>query len=79
MRKLGEAFYGRVRSYDEALDHLPDLSPLNGLVARTVYEEGDARRAEPLTVYAARALEDLGGQPDEVVLAGTVNWPEVTA
>lgn len=79
MRRLGEAFYGRVRSYDEALDQLPDLSPLNGLIARTVYEEGDARAAEPLTVYAARALDELGRLDDEALLAGDVSWPEVIA
>jgi hypothetical protein len=27
MRKLGEAFYGRVRSYDEALDQLRTSLP----------------------------------------------------
>jgi hypothetical protein len=33
---------------------------LNGLVARTVYEEATRDAPEPLTAYAARALEDLG-------------------
>ena len=78
MRKLGEAFYGRVRSYDEALDQLPDLTPLNSLIARTVYEDGEARRAEPLTGYAARALESLEGQAEGDLLKGRVLWPEVT-
>jgi len=78
MRKLGEAFYGRVRSYDEALDQLPDLTPLNGLVARTVYEDGEAARAERLTLYAARALQALQAQPDDLVLDGRVSWPQVT-
>ncbi len=35
MRKLGEAFYGRVKNYDEAFEALPDASPLAAIIGRT--------------------------------------------
>lgn len=75
MRKLGEAFYGRVKSYDEALDALPDLEPLRTLIGRTVYADGGD--AEALTRYAAAALDGLAAQSDAAVMDGRVRWPEV--
>jgi cytochrome b pre-mRNA-processing protein 3 len=73
MRKLGEAFYGRVRSYDAALE-TPEELP--ALVRRTVYEE-TAGDAEALADYVIRARDTLAGQPDEALLGGAVQWPEV--
>lgn len=75
MRKLGEAFYGRVRSYDEAFDALPDTAPLHALLARTLGEEGGDPAG--LTRYAVAALAGLAGEADEALLDGRVNWPEV--
>ncbi|MBV9511586.1 MAG: ubiquinol-cytochrome C reductase, partial [Caulobacteraceae bacterium] len=36
MRKLGEAFYGRAKAYDAALDALPDRAGLTAVIGRTV-------------------------------------------
>jgi cytochrome b pre-mRNA-processing protein 3 len=41
MRRLGEAFYGRGKSYDAALAALPDEGPFAAFLARTVYQEDD--------------------------------------
>ena len=76
MRKLGEAFYGRVRSYDEAFDSLPDGAPLLALLARTLGEEGGD--AEGLALYATAALDRLAGESDAALLEGRAAWPEVT-
>lgn len=75
MRKLGEAFYGRVRSYDEAYDALPDPEPLRSLLARTLGEEGGD--ADGLAHYATAALASLSAQEDAPLLEGRVVWPEV--
>ena len=40
MRKLGEAFYGRVKHYDDAFAALPDRGPLEAMIARTEAELG---------------------------------------
>jgi cytochrome b pre-mRNA-processing protein 3 len=79
MRKLGEAFYGRVRSYDEAFDALPDGGPVETLVGRTVYADQAEAPAAALTRYVVQALERLAGEADERLLEGRVSWPEITA
>lgn len=75
MRKLGEAFYGRVRSYDEAFGALPDCGPLRTLVERTVCAEGGD--ADAITRYAADALAALLAESEAGLLEGRVAWPEI--
>jgi cytochrome b pre-mRNA-processing protein 3 len=75
MRKLGEAFYGRVRSYDEAMAALPDTEALNALIVRTVCADGGD--AEGLTRYAADGAAELAALGDADVLSGRIGWPEV--
>lgn len=77
MRKLGEAFYGRVRSYDEAFDDLPDAEPLRTLISRTACADGGD--AEALTTYAASVLADFGGDGGAALVQGEVRWAEVGA
>lgn len=76
MRKLGEAFYGRAKSYDEALEALPDTTLLDALIARTVLAGGEAG-AGPLVDYAVRAADLLSQQPLEGLLEGRATWPQV--
>ena len=73
MRKLGEAFYGRVRSYDAAL---ADPAELPALVRRTVYADAEGP-ADALAAYVLRARDTLAAQPDAALLAGEAAWPEV--
>ena len=74
MRRLGEAFYGRGKSYNAALAELPDEGPLSALIARTVYEGADAARAPALTAYVLRQREALAHSPVERLLAGEIGW-----
>jgi cytochrome b pre-mRNA-processing protein 3 len=74
MRKLGEAFYGRAKSYDAAFAALPDEAPLQALIARTVYAEADAALAPRLTGYVLAQRAALAAQPVERLLAGEVEW-----
>ncbi len=78
MRRLGEAFYGRVRSYDAALEALPDEAPLEDLLGRTVLEESGSP-APPLLAYVRRALTALDGLPEDELLAARIAWPEAAA
>jgi cytochrome b pre-mRNA-processing protein 3 len=78
MRRLGEAFYGRVKSYDEALDALPDRGALESLLARTVLEERGAP-VPPLAGYVEQATAVLAAASDQDVLAGAFRWPEPAA
>ena len=74
MRKLGEAFYGRGKSYEAAFAALPDQAPLEALIARTVYAEADAGPAPRLTGYVLAQRAALAAQPAERLLAGEVDW-----
>jgi len=74
MRRLGEAFFGRVKSYHAAFAALPDEAPLRGLVTRTVYAEADAAPAAALCAYVAGQRAHLAAQPLEGLLAGRVDW-----
>jgi cytochrome b pre-mRNA-processing protein 3 len=70
MKKLGEAFYGRLRAYDDAADP----QALEALFARTVGAEADAAG---LARYVTAARDHLAVQPLEDVLAGSVSWPDL--
>lgn len=74
MRKLGEAFFGRAKSYRAAFDALPDEQPLRDLLSRTVYAGADAAPAAGLAQYVLRQRAGLAAQPLEAVLEGRVTW-----
>lgn len=73
MRRLGEAFYGRVRSYDSALAAPAELEPL---LAKTVYADAAVPPAA-LAAYALRAVALLQQQADTAVAEGRVDWPVI--
>lgn len=77
MRKLGEAFYGRCKSYETAFQALPDEGPIEALVARTVYADADATPAPRLTAYLLRQRARLADQPLDRLLSGEVDWASV--
>jgi cytochrome b pre-mRNA-processing protein 3 len=75
MRKLGEAFYGRVKNYDEAFDALPDTAPLAAVIGRTVLMGDAGAQATPFVDYAMTAMAGMDAQPLETLLQGDVSWP----
>jgi cytochrome b pre-mRNA-processing protein 3 len=74
MRKLGEAFFGRVKSYHAAFAALPDAGPLRELLTRTVYADADTAQVEVLAAYVKDQREQLAAQPLEGLLEGRVEW-----
>lgn len=74
MRRLGEAFFGRAKSYLAAFAALPDRAPLEALLARTVYAEADPGREGPLADYVLAQREALARQDLDRLLAGEVEW-----
>lgn len=74
MRKLGEAFFGRVKSYEAAFAKLPDAADLEAVIARTVYAEADASRAPDLAAYVLAQRAVLADQPLDRFLSGDVTW-----
>lgn len=76
MRRLGEAFYGRVKSYDAALAERPDDQPLCKLLMRTVLDGGDAQAAPALAAYVGQSVDRLAAKSLRDLCAGQVDWPE---
>jgi cytochrome b pre-mRNA-processing protein 3 len=74
MRRLGEAFYGRLRNYDAAFTALPDRGPLEAILSRTVLIGTDGDRTA-LGDYVAGALARLQTQPAQDLLNGEPAWP----
>jgi cytochrome b pre-mRNA-processing protein 3 len=74
MRKLGEAFYGRVLGYEAAIAALPDSSEMEGLVTRTIYADADPAQAPALAAYIVARRQALAAQPLERLYAGDVSW-----
>ncbi len=74
MRRLGEAFYGRGKSFEQALGALPDRAELEAFLARTVYADADPAFAPRLADHVLVQREALAGQPLARVLAGEVAW-----
>lgn len=77
MRKLGEAFYGRVKSYESAFAALPQRDHLHALLGRTVFAEGGAEHAPQFGEYVLRQRAHLAEQKLDRLLDGQVEWAAV--
>jgi cytochrome b pre-mRNA-processing protein 3 len=75
MRKLGEAFYGRVKNYDEAFGALPDKTQLAAMIGRTVLMAETEADPERFVAYATTAMAALDAQPLGDLLQGDASWP----
>jgi len=76
MRKLGEAFYGRAKAYQAALE-ANDRTALAALIGRTVYEGQDEAAADRLGDYVQRSAALLGTLGLDDVLAAKLAWPDI--
>jgi cytochrome b pre-mRNA-processing protein 3 len=75
MRKLGEAFYGRVKSYDAILDGEGDDAGLEALIGRTVLAGVEGADPRPLAAYVRACVPALAAQPVEQILDCQLAWP----
>jgi cytochrome b pre-mRNA-processing protein 3 len=76
MRKLGEAFYGRVKNYDEAFAALPDTVALAAIIGRTILIDQPDAQTAALVGYATTAVAGLDAQPLDALLQGEASWPK---
>ena len=74
MRKLGEAFYGRIQSCEAAIAALPERAPLEALLARTVYAGQTASEPQRLADYLLAQRSALAAEPLDGLLAGGLAW-----
>jgi cytochrome b pre-mRNA-processing protein 3 len=75
IRKMGEAFYGRAKAYDDALaDGVSDVDLQHSLMRNLGVVEPQAGRF----VRYVRAVEDtLRRHTDAQLLSGELNWPRL--
>ena len=75
MKKVGEAFYGRARVYDAALD--AGGEGLAEALVRNVYAGENAQvAAGRLAIYVREAAQTLESQPLEALAKGAVRFPD---
>ncbi len=75
IRKMGEAFYGRAKAYDEALAQGADKMDLKQSLMRNL---GVSEAEIDRFVRYVHSVEDtLKRHTDEQLLQGEVNWPRL--
>jgi cytochrome b pre-mRNA-processing protein 3 len=77
MRKLGEALFGRARSYEQAFHALPATELLEALLIRTIFADADTAAAPRLAAYVLDQRTHLAAQDLDRLLAGEVDWRPV--
>jgi cytochrome b pre-mRNA-processing protein 3 len=78
VRKMAEAFYGRVGAYSEGMAEGQDK--LAAALERNVYPDGGAPgTAEKLASYTLAAKASLAGQNSQSLVAGVIEFPEPQA
>jgi cytochrome b pre-mRNA-processing protein 3 len=77
MQRVGEAFYGRARAYESALDDGAGEGALAQALARNVYPDtADEPSAVALAQYVRKVDEVLGTQPLAALSDGIISFPD---
>jgi cytochrome b pre-mRNA-processing protein 3 len=76
IRKMGEAFYGRAKAYDEAINANPDSGDLQRALSRNLGLEGT--ESDRFARYVRSVEDTLKRHTDEQLLSGEVNWPRLS-
>jgi cytochrome b pre-mRNA-processing protein 3 len=77
MQRVGEAFYGRARAYESALDDGAGEGALAQALARNVYPDTAGEpSAVALAQYVRKADEVLGTQPLAALSDGIISFPD---
>ncbi|GGI25176.1 ubiquinol-cytochrome C chaperone family protein [Bradyrhizobium guangdongense] len=73
MRAFGEAFYGRVQAYDQAIDK--GTEALAQAICKNILNGAGMDHAQRLAVYAEAANADLDRTGDPALLLGSFKFP----
>lgn len=75
MKRVAEAFYGRLAAYRTAL-HGTDPQALPGALRRNVYSGVSDQRAERMAIYVRDLMDSLRGQNADDLAEGRLAWPD---
>jgi cytochrome b pre-mRNA-processing protein 3 len=73
MRAFGEAFYGRVQAYDQAID--TGAEALAQAICKNILNGAGMDHAKRLAAYAEATNEGLGQTGDSALLLGSFRFP----
>ena len=73
MRAFGEAFYGRVQAYDQAIE--AGTEALAQAICKNILNGSGLDQARRLAAYASAADADLGQAGDSALLRGSFRFP----
>jgi cytochrome b pre-mRNA-processing protein 3 len=75
MRRMGEAFYGRIKVYDEALSSDGEAALVEA-IGRNIYGDGNAAEAPRLAAYVRAAVQSLTAQDASSFERTGVRFPD---
>ncbi|MGY3550287.1 cytochrome b pre-mRNA-processing protein 3 [Bradyrhizobium sp. USDA 4472] len=73
MRAFGEAFYGRIQAYDQAIE--TGAEALGQAICKNILNGSGMDQARRLAAYAVAANAELGQTGDPAVLLGSIRFP----
>lgn len=76
IRKMGEAFYGRAKAYDKALEADDRGFAVAHAISLALNQDAGSRKVIELASYVLEAEDGLRAQSDEAAMAGTLDWPQ---
>jgi cytochrome b pre-mRNA-processing protein 3 len=78
MKRMGEAFYGRIKTYGACFSADAE-APLEVAISRNIYDDASHIEAERLTAYTRAAALALQEQEVEGLIDGHVTFPDPVA
>lgn len=77
VKKMGAAWFGRVKAYTAAIKSDSPLKELSIAVAKNLYKSEDAPHAEAIAGYMLESLQKLKSVPQPDVVASNFEFPDI--
>ncbi len=75
MKRMAEAFFGRRKVYEAALD-AGQQGSLAEVLRRNIYDQADTAPAARLALYVSASAGDLASQETDAIARGTLIFPD---
>lgn len=77
VKKMGAAWFGRLKAYTEAQRSDEPEAALAAAIAKNLFKKDEAMNARPMSQYVMRAAEKLAGQSVEDMVSSGIRFPEI--